>query len=1082
MQKASIRIESLVIPTYPEPTKEEMPLFSEHRVHQRSTGRPYPNKAVLEVNRDTREDRTYTVVHLENEYLDILVLPEIGGRIFAAQDKTTGYDFFYRQHVIKPGLIGALGSWISGGVEFNWPYHHRPSGFLPCDYEIEECEDGSVICWLSEHDPIDRMKGMVGVVLRPDCTFVETRMKLCNRTPVTKSFLWWENAAVPVNESYQIFFPKDVTYVNFHYLDSRISYPIAGDATFNGIDMQNARDISWHKNTRDATSYFACASKYDFFGGYDHGLDCGVVHIGNHHISPGKKMFTWAYNQLAKTWENTLTDTDGQYAELMAGSYTDNQPNFAWLEPYETKEFSQYWYPVSKIGVPDYANLDCAISLQKEALWIQATKSYGEAKAEVTVGNETILSETIVLDAATPVKLCWKRPAGLISIHITAKGNTIASYTEETPEQLKKPPVKDPMPLAAEVRSADELYLAGVHVEQYRDPAVMPDAYWLEALKRDPYHADSLLGMAKYCYQMGRLAEAEDYAWKCLASLTRFNMHTQCGDPYFLMGLILEEQEKTEEAYNQYYKASWNGSAIAKAMARVSCIDLKNGDYELAAKHARQAISRDVLHPLAPVVLILAQRALGKFEEAKSIIAQVMREDCMNNLIRWLGGVEEAYFFGKLDSAPDQTVLDMVFDLESMGQYSLATKLLEQFGVYYAHTTMTLYTLAYLQSKQNCECSETIALADAANIADAYPARLGEMRVLEFVRKKGAIKASFLLGCLLYDKRQYENAAKMFEESIRLEPENYMAYRSLAVACFTHLGRQEEAVKLMEKARNLNCTQQVLYESVILMDLMSSNPAEKIALLEPHSSSFRRDDLFVELAKAYNQNNQPEKALELLLSHVFVACEGGEHAIADQYMYALFQLGMAKKHSGDYVGAYETLKKALTMPESLGSGIWNRCKYVPYQFHMAQCLEQLNKAEEAGVIYRQILDIEIEFFSNMHLRELPYYQALSAEALGLQQKAWNIMGKAKREWALNLNRKDNGFFATTPFFISFAQDPAILRRGYYSYLLGLAALYEGNADSAAKRFAESYHCNSDNLFCHYYHTQHFKPTSDRKED
>lgn len=92
--------------------------------------------------------------------------------------------------MVKPGLIGAFGSWVSGGVEFNWPFHHRPSSFLPCDYALEACEDGSVVCWLSEHDPIDRMKGMVGVVLRPGATYLETRVKLCNRTETTKSFLW----------------------------------------------------------------------------------------------------------------------------------------------------------------------------------------------------------------------------------------------------------------------------------------------------------------------------------------------------------------------------------------------------------------------------------------------------------------------------------------------------------------------------------------------------------------------------------------------------------------------------------------------------------------------------------------------------------------------------------------------------------------------------------------------------------------------------------------------------------------------------------------------------------------------------
>lgn len=1059
--KASIRVESIVIPTYPEPAKEEMPLFAEHRVHQRSTGRPYPNKAVLEVNRETRIDKTYTVVHLENDYLDVLVLPEIGGRIFAAADKSTGYDFFYRQHVIKPGLIGALGSWISGGVEFNWPFHHRPSGFLPCDFETEECEDGSVICWLSEHDPVDRMKGMVGIVLRPDRAYLETRMKLCNRTDVTKSFLWWENAAVPVNESYQIFFPKDVTYVNFHYLDSRISYPVAGDATFNGIDMKTARDISWHKNTKDATSYFACASKYDFFGGYDHGKDCGVVHIGDHHISPGKKMFTWAYNQLSKTWENTLTDTDGQYAELMAGSYTDNQPNFAWLEPYETKDFSQFWYPIQRIGTPDYANLDCAIRMAQDAIHLQATGTFGPARVTVRQGEQVLLEETVTLVPAAPVTLAWTRPEGFVSITVTSQDRTIAAYQEKKPDNLKKPPVKDPMPVATEVASADELYLAGVHVEQYRDPAVMPDAYWLEALKRNPNHAGALLGMAKYCYQMARLTEAESYARKALTALTKFNMHTQFGDPYFLLAQILEAQGKTEEAYDHYYKASWNGSAVSKSMTKLACLDLKRGDPISALSHAHQSLRKDADQPLAPVALAIALTQLGQQEQAREVIAQGLKNDRFNMLLRWLSPMDKGYFFEKMDAEPAQTVLDMVFDLLSMGQKDLAVQLLEQFGQNRGHSAMTLYTLGYLKD------DAALALqADTAPVGDTFPNRLGEIQVLQWAAAAGSIHAPFLLGCLLYDKRQYEKAAALFEESVRLEPDNYMTHRSLAVALFSHLGRKTDALKELEIARKLNCTQQLLYESVIALDIIGADPAEKIALLEPHAAEFRRDDLFVELAKAYNQNRQPRKALDLLLSHTFVACEGGEHAIADQYMYAFYQQAMEQLRQGCYCDAYDLLTQALTLPKSLGSGIWNRCKYVPYQFRMAQCLEHMDRQEEAMAIYREILDIEVEFFSNMHLRELPYYQALCAEKLGLQQKAWNIMGKYKREWTKALTQTDNGFFSTTPFFISFVQEPAVLHRAYYLYLLALVALYEGETDQARQMFQESREKNSDNMFCH----------------
>ena len=352
MEKVKAEIKKITIDTYLEPEPEELPLFSENRVHQRTSGRPYPNKVVVKVNREKAVPHEYTAVMLENEYIKLCILPEIGGRIYSAYDKKHEYDFFYKQHVIKPALIGALGSWISGGVEFNWPYHHRASGFMPCDFKLEYMSDGSAVCWLSEHDPTDRMKGMVGIILRPQSGYIETKVRLFNRTPASHSFLWWENAAVPVNENYQIFFPEDVSYVNFHYLKSRTTYPIAGGGVYNGIPMDEPRDISWHKNTKEATSYFSGITDYDFFGGYDHGKQCGVVHVADHHISPGKKLFTWGYGQLSQSWERALTDNDGQYAELMAGSYSDNQPDFSFIEAYETKEFSQYWYPISQLGIP----------------------------------------------------------------------------------------------------------------------------------------------------------------------------------------------------------------------------------------------------------------------------------------------------------------------------------------------------------------------------------------------------------------------------------------------------------------------------------------------------------------------------------------------------------------------------------------------------------------------------------------------------------------------------------------------------------------------------------------------------------
>ena len=177
---------------------------------------------------------------------------------------------------------------------------------------------------------------------------------------------------------------------------------------------------------------------------------------------------------------------------------------------------------------------------------------------------------------------------------------------------------------------------------------------------------------------------------------------------------------------------------------------------------------------------------------------------------------------------------------------------------------------------------------------------------------------------------------------------------------------------------------------------------------------------------------------------------------------------MERLAAGEPEKAAACFTAALTLPENLGSGIWNRCKYVPYRYRLAECLELLGRGAEAAALYREILEIQVDFFSNMHLRELPYYQAMAARKLGQEQRACAILAPARRTWAAELERVDNGFFSTTPFFISFTDDPAQLRRAQYLYLLALAELFQGRDRRAGELFRESLALNSDNLFCGYF--------------
>ncbi len=1061
MEKAEVKVGKIIIPTYPEPAAEELPMFAENRVHQRTSGRPYPNKVVMQVDRSHREDREYTVVTLENKYVKIEILPEIGGRIYSALDKTTGYDYFYKQHVIKPALIGVLGSWISGGVEFNWPFHHRASGFMPCDFTVEQLEDGTAVCHLSEHDPIDRMKGMVSIILRPDESSFETKMSLYNRTAVEKSFLWWENAAVPVNEDYQIFFPQDVSYVNFHYLKSRTTYPIAGNGVFNGIPMDEDRDISWHKNTRQATSYFACKSEYDFFGGYDHGKECGVVHIADHHISPGKKMFTWAYCQLSKAWERALTDTDGEYAELMAGSYSDNQPNFSWLAPYETKEFSQHWYPISKIGTPTFANLNMALKIDRDkgCINLQTTREYKSAKIEVVTRSEVFVKEEADI---TPKTIITVNPDVDLSekttVRVIADGKCIGEYQEKSFDNLNMPEVISDMPSAADMNSADELYLAGVHVDLYRDPHTNPDSYWKEALKRNVNHIPSLIAMAKY--ELGRycIKSALEYMTRAEAAQNMFNERPQSGELYYTFARILEAHGNCDKAYDYYYKAFWSADCAAKAMTRIALIDIKRCDYDKAVEHAEKALDYGRKNNLACACLILALKELGNNERAEKLAAEQLERDSMDYLTRFIIG--DGTIYKQMDSDAVQICLDIAFDLDAAGRDRDIVKLLSELESERedCHRKPLYYTLGYYKNLIGEDGKAEYKKAEQAQLGACYPHRFEEIAVYDGAVSDGCKEARMLLGCIFYNKRQYKIAAQLWSQC-----SDYISRRNLAVAYFSHLNKPDKALEIMESlVAERPQDEELRYETVVLMDKMGVAAADKIEMLG--GTAIRRDDVFTELAKAYNQAFMPDKALETLLSHQFVPCEGGEHAIADQYMFAYLVKGKIAFESGDTDGAIEFFRAGQHLPDCLGAGIWNHCKLIPLKYHEALCLEKKGKKAQADEIFKYIANVEIEYFSNMHLKELPYYQAKAFEHLNEKVKAQHKMTAYLREWSKIKDIKDNGFFGTTPFFISFVDDPSRLRCAQYEYLMALCSDFAGNTSQAREYIYKSAKKNNENLF------------------
>lgn len=179
MTRVGVYEDQVIIPTYPVGEKEKNPLFLEKRVYQGSSGTVYPYPVIESVGAE-KKDRAWTALYLENEYLKIMILPELGGRVQMAYDKTNDYHFVYHNRVIKPALVGLTGPWISGGIEFNWPQHHRPGTFEPTDYQIEEREDGGATVWIGELEEMSRTRCTTGFTLRPGKAVLEIEARLYN--------------------------------------------------------------------------------------------------------------------------------------------------------------------------------------------------------------------------------------------------------------------------------------------------------------------------------------------------------------------------------------------------------------------------------------------------------------------------------------------------------------------------------------------------------------------------------------------------------------------------------------------------------------------------------------------------------------------------------------------------------------------------------------------------------------------------------------------------------------------------------------------------------------------------------------
>jgi tetratricopeptide (TPR) repeat protein len=1075
--------ETVTLFTYPPPPPDKNPMFLEHRVNQGTSGRVYPNPFTDGVS-SVGEEQEYQAVFLENEYLRLMMLPQIGGRIHVGMDKTNGYHFVYCQHVIKPALIGLFGSWLSGGVEFNWPQHHRPSTFMPVNYLIERGDDGSATVWLSEHDPMDRMKGMVGICLYPGRSFLEMKVQLYNRTPMVQTFLWWINFAVRVHDQYQVVFPPDVTVVTDHSKRSMAHYPLPRGSYY-GVEYgdEAAGDISWPKNIPVPISYFVWETREDFFGGYDHRRDAGVIHVANHYIAPGKKMFTWGFGDFGDGWERNLTDDDGPYIELMAGVYTDNQPDFSWLQPYETKTFSQFWYPIQAIGPAKNANRRVAVNLEVGAtqtkVGVAATERLDRASISLSAGEQALLEQTADLAPDAPFVACLDLPEDVEETDLLLRvcdgeGRELIRYGPQVVEETPLPEAKTPPPPPETFETVEALYLTGLHLEQYRHPTIDPEPYWEAALARDPTDVRCNNAMGLVHLRRGNLEQAEAHFRAAIETLTRRNPNPRDGEPYYNLGLALRWQGRDDEAYAAFYKGIWSYAWQAAGYYALAEIDCLRGDLAAAQEHLDRSLLTNAMNTKARNLKAAVLRKGGWYAEAAALATETMALDLLDMwsrnemvlLSRAQGKAAEAERqLGDLTDllhTPDwlsevQAYLDMAFDYAHAGFWDEASDLLRRL-IYGDSASASAYPMLYYalgycleQLGQHEEARALYRRASELPADYCFPVRLIEMVILQHVQSvyREDARVAYYLGNLYYDKKRYDEAIRNWELSVRVDPGFSISWRNLGIAYYNVRHDADKAVGCYEEAVKADHGDgRVLYELQQLLGRTGAPPEARLARLEERLDLVReRDDLSTELAALYNQTGQPQKVLDFVLSRRFHPWEGGTGWVSAQYETAHFVLAQAALDGGDPRSALEHLKEAQVYPHNLGEGRHLLRPNAYLHYHVGLAKQALGDQEGAAAAYDRVLE------AKGGLSETAYYQALALRQLGRADEAREKLQEMLQGATQKREEEAKSEFATSvPQFIFAEQDLQTRRRTHYTYLIGLAHLGLGQTSEAVAAF------------------------------
>ena len=990
---------TLEMPTYIGSAPESAPIFERDWSYQRARRSVYPyvlddNMYVVNEKMERqKENRTYKALFLENEYVQLCILPEIGGRLFYAVDKTNGYDIFYHNEVVKPANVGMLGSWISGGVEWNVFHHHRNTTNMPVDCKIVENEDGSKTIWVGEVEFRHRMQWAIGITLRPGKSYMEINGRLINSTADDNSLLYWSNVATKVDENYQIIFPQSVDFVTFHCKNWFAHWPITHE-TFNDMQFYNNDvDVSWWKNHYMSNSMFVHDLKEDFVAGYDHGQDAGTMLTANHHINKGGKFWLWGPNSMWDT--KILTDDSGHYIELMMGAYSDNQPDYNWNKPYEVKKFTQYYYGIRNIKGVKAGNTLAAMNFEpqgkgKYLLGVNTTEAKDGMKVELVRDGKKIYENVLAIAPDKPFVETVKLDESFKPCEITmnlyeADGKPVLSYTprKDTSYDKPLPQIVDRPKRPHEIDNNEECYFVGLRNLQFHNPFVNPADYFLEVLRRDPGDTRSNTQMGVILRKNGEYEKAADHFRRAIRRQTHDYTRPADCEAMYNLGLILKTQGKYAEAMDTLYRATWNFAYNSPANYQLAQMYSQVKDYQNALIRLDEAIQNNGNNWNAVNLKASILREEGRQAEAKALLEGILAVDPLNIYSTYeLDKLNGTSAYIELMGGEIEDYIELAILYLHNGFKDEAVKILKEADALKAYPTVKMW-LGYLNGDKAMYEAALAMPVDYCN-----PFRLETIPVLEKAKEyfPQSDKPYYYLGCLLYNKQQ-DAAAAQWKRCVELNPQMDLAWRNLGWYNWLYTKNYDEAAECYAKAVAI-APDKALYleEQEHVLEAKGEAVEKRYEILKSHhKTAVKRYYPLAQEVVTGTFVGEYDYVLDLLENCYFPTREGVA-SFHEVYVDALLCAGYQKAEAGDFKGAIELYNKSFDYPMNHQVFLVDERSPRDAQayYFIGEAYEKMGQKSKAKSYYRKASEVDTK------LSFCRYWKGLALETLGLKSEATAI--------------------------------------------------------------------------------------------